>query len=168
MGKFLLTLTSTILLLRPAWFQITSILLFIDYRKAFDTVDSNLLLLKLFHYGFDNAALELLADFFANRPQSTKVNGKLSASMPAGASMPLGVPQGFCLGPLFLLIFINDLAYLLEDVSSKLFADDTIISSPGPDVQKRIKLLVFLKQLEQKSPLCSSKTRDSPCPSLFF
>jgi len=59
-------------------------LLFIDYRKAFDTVDSNLLSLKLFHYGFDNHALKLIADYFAHRSQSTKVNGKLSSS----ASIP--------------------------------------------------------------------------------
>jgi hypothetical protein len=119
-------------------------LLFIDYRKAFDTVDSNLLLLKLFHYGFDNSALKLIADYFANRSQSTKVNGKLSAT----ANIPLGVPQGSCLGPLFFLIFINDLAYLLEGLSSKLFADDTTIYSSGlvladviVDFQNRIKPL---------------------------
>ena len=124
--------------------RLTSMLLFIDYRKAFDTVDSNLLLLKLFHYGFDNSALKLIADYFANRSQSTKVNGKLSGS----ASIPLGVPQGSCLGPLFFLIFINDLAYLLEGLQSKLFADDTTIYSSGPilsgvivDFQKRIKPL---------------------------
>ena len=124
--------------------RLTSMLLFIDYRKAFDTVDSDLLLLKLFHYGFDNSALKLIADYFANRSQSTKVNGKLSGS----ASIPLGVPQGSCLGPLFFLIFINDLAYLLEGLHSKLFADDTTIYSSGPilsdvigDFQKRIKPL---------------------------
>ena len=124
--------------------RLTSMLLFIDYRKAFDTVDSDLLLLKLFHYGFDNSALKLIADYFANRSQSTKVNGKLSGS----ASIPLGVPQGSCLGPLFFLIFINDLAYLLVGLHSKLFADDTTIYSSGPilsdvigDFQKRIKPL---------------------------
>jgi len=124
--------------------RLTTMLLFIDYRKAFDTVDSNLLLLKLFHYGFDNSALKLIADYFTNRSQSTKVNGKLSAT----ANIPLGVPQGSCLGPLFFLIFINDLAYLLEGLSSKLFADDTTIYSSGlvladviVDFQKRIKPL---------------------------
>ena len=124
--------------------RLISMLLFIDYRKAFDTVDSNLLLLKLFHYGFDNPALKLIGDYFTNRSQSTKVNGKLSLQ----AEIPLGVPQGSCLGPLFFLIFINDLAFLLEGLNSKLFADDTTIYSSGPvlaevisDFQTRIKPL---------------------------
>ncbi len=119
-------------------------LLFIDYRKAFDTVDSNFLWLKLFHYGFENSALKLIASYFANWSQSTKVNGKLSGS----ASIPMGVSQSSCLSPLFFLIFINDLAYLLEGLQSKLFTDDIRIYLSGPilsdvivDFRKRIKPL---------------------------
>ena len=49
--------------------RLIAILLFIDFRKAFDLVDSKLLLLKLFHYGFDNSALNLIANYFADRFQ---------------------------------------------------------------------------------------------------
>jgi len=75
-------------------------LLFIDFKKAFDTVDSSLLLSKLNHYGFDTEALILIANYFKNKQQVTKINNHLSSPKP----MLLGVPQGSILGPLFFLI----------------------------------------------------------------
>jgi hypothetical protein len=47
-----------------------SLLLFIDFRKAFDLVYSKKLLRKLFHYGFDNSALDMIANYFTDRHQS--------------------------------------------------------------------------------------------------
>jgi len=100
--------------------KLVNMLLFIDFKKAFDTVDSNLLLAKLFHYGFDTASLLLIADYFKNRQQKTKI-GNISSN---SSEILLGVPQGSILGPLFFLIFINDLLNYLVDVSAKLFADE--------------------------------------------
>ena len=70
--------------------RLISLLLFVDDRKAFDLVDTRLLLRKLFHYGFDNSALNLIANFFTDRFQTVKYNKVKSPLM----DLNLGVPQG--------------------------------------------------------------------------
>ena len=69
-----------------------SLLLFIDFRKAFDTVGSDLLLTKLFHY---TSSLCLITNYFKNRNQVTKIGEEISQSN----DIKLGVPQGSILGP---------------------------------------------------------------------
>ena len=59
--------------------RVVALLLFIDFRKAFDLVDAELLLLKLVKYGFSNNAIKLIANYFQDRSQTVKYNGKLTA-----------------------------------------------------------------------------------------
>jgi hypothetical protein len=113
--------------------KVVALLLFIDFRKAFDLVDSNLLLLKLFKYGFSTNAIYLIANYFQNRSQKVKYNNQLTDYVPTD----LGVPQGSVLGPLFFLIFINDLAFIIE-LLCKMFADDTTLYASDENVDKLI------------------------------
>ena len=73
-------------------------LLFIDYRKAFDTVDSSILLLKLeFGYNFSKSAIDLIANYFKHRKQVVKFGFNLSET----EDIDLGIPQGGKVGPFF-------------------------------------------------------------------
>ena len=94
--------------------------IFIDFKKAFDTVDHNILFSKLEHYGIRGQALDWLKSYLSNRQQFAYVNGKNSTKQ----KITYGVPQGSVLGPLLFLIFTNDIGNCTES-KIRLFADDT-------------------------------------------
>ena len=112
--------------------RLISLLLFIDFKKAFDMIDQKLLLVKLLNYGFSNGAVHLLESYFFKREQQVR----LGSSYSSFERISLGVPQGSILGPLLFLIFINDLPYHLTNIFSKLFADDTTLMFSGSSVDE--------------------------------
>jgi hypothetical protein len=94
--------------------------LFLDLRKAFDTVNHELLLNKLQLYGFRGPSLKLLTSYLIGRSQITLI-GNVSSSLKL---INHGVPQGSVLGPLLFLLYINDFQNCADGVDIKLFADD--------------------------------------------
>ena len=102
-------------------------MLFIDLKKAFETIDHEIILWKLANYGVDQSALRFFASYLCNRSQKCSVNGALSST----SKLTCGVPQRSILGPLLFLICINDLPKCLDVSCAKMFAYDTNITIPG-------------------------------------
>ena len=97
--------------------------IFIDLKKAFDTVNHAILLRKLEHYGIRNAGLSWFESYLTDRCQFVFCNDAKSDIK----SISCGVPQGSVLGPLLFLLYINDLPNISTKLKFFLFADDTNI-----------------------------------------
>ena len=100
---------------------------FVDLKKAFDTVNHNILLKKLEYMGIREINLQWIRSYLNNRFQKTICNGKLSKI----DQIKCGVPQGSILGPLFFLVYINDLKNEMKNINYQLYADDTVIYCMG-------------------------------------
>ena len=96
---------------------------FIYLQKAFDTVDHNILLEKIQHYGIRGIAHQWFKSYLENRKQFVSDSGTESEL----ASVNYGVPQGSVLRPLLFLIYINDLHYATKASCPLHFADDTCL-----------------------------------------
>ena len=104
--------------------------LFIDFSKAFDTVDHQILLEKLEYYGIKNTAHAWFSDYLSNRMQYVEIDGHKSDSL----NVTYGVPQGSTLGPLLFLLYINDLPLCSTKLIFRLFADDTNVFLDDSDL----------------------------------
>ena len=151
---------------------------FFDISKAFDRVWHSGLLYKIEQFGISGGLLLWIKSYLSGRKQKVIINGQESELIEINA----GVPQGSILGPLFFLIFIND---IVNDIccNIKLFADDTsiylIIDNPVTSAEKlnvdlsivhawSNKWLVNFNPNKTESLLISRKTQQVPNPTLFF
>ena len=99
----------------------------IDFIKAFDCIDHEILLFKLQHYGFRSKAFNLLSTYLKNRTQFVQIQEFNSEF----CEIKQGVPQGSILGPILFIVYVNDifncLNMSLNNVSITQYADDTTI-----------------------------------------
>ena len=120
-------------------------LVFIDLKKAFDTVDHEILCQKLVHYGIQQRELAWFRSYLCNRKQFCRVNGVSSKI----EGIDVGVPQGSCLGPLLFLIYINDLPQAVQNSTVSMYADDTSLCYQSSDIDELNEAINNdLKQLE--------------------
>ena len=106
--------------------------LFLDYSRAFNSVNHKILLRKMKMYGFSCNVCNWFIDYFNDRLQYTKVGKVLSS----GVSIEHGVYQGSPLGPLLFIIYINDIINVNNNIFCNMYADDTVIVACDTDVEK--------------------------------
>ena len=97
--------------------------IFIDLKKAFDTVDHEILLRKLDHYGFRGTINIWFSSYLQGRTQTTQIGPHISERLDSTCR----VPQGSVLGPLLFLLYMNDIQESSDKLSFYLFVDDTNI-----------------------------------------
>ena len=103
---------------------------FVDLKKAFDTVDHQILCRKLESYGVLHRELAWFGSYLSNRVQYCRVNGVDSQI----ENIDIGVPHGSCLDPLLFLVYNNDLPRAVRDSTISMYADDTSLCFKSKDL----------------------------------
>ena len=113
--------------------------IFVDLAKAFDSLNHEILLGKLAHYGIRGIVLDLFRSYLQNRYQYVSYNGSTSTQK----KIVCGVPQGSILGPILFLIYINDIVNCSDILKFILFADDTNLYHSDSNFSRLISTLNF-------------------------
>jgi hypothetical protein len=125
---------------------------FLDLKKAFDTVDHEILTGKLKSFGLANREILWFQNYLSDRKQCVKTNDLTSSPQ----NINTGVPQGSILGPLLFTLYINDIETCVENSNLHLYADDTVIYASGTDPNE-ISCILTADLLKIENWLCRNK-----------
>lgn len=110
------------------------VIVFLDLRKAFDTIDRTILFQKLERYGIRGHSLDWFKSLLTDRTQSVRINEHVSQPR----NINVGIPQGSALGPLLFSLYINDIYKSCDLPKTLLFADDTALVFTGDTTSQTI------------------------------
>ena len=120
--------------------------LYLDLKKAFDTVSVEILLRKLHFIGVKGQLYDILRSYLENRSQITKVDNVCSDKQ----AMVMGVPQGSILGPLLFILYVNDIGNISDFGTFYLFADDTAVLIKGKHIEQlQMKINVLVPKIAE-------------------
>lgn len=111
------------------------IVVFLDLKRAFETVDRSKLLIKLRKYGIMDKEYKWFESYLKNRKQKTKYKNFLSNEK----DVEIGVPQGTQLSVILFILYINDIVFVPKYSTINMFADDTTITVKAKDINTLIK-----------------------------
>ena len=133
---------------------------FLDLKKAFNTVDHTILLKKLYAYGIRGKAHTWLTSYLTGRTQYVVYDGHKSSTL----NMTCGVPQGSILGPLLFIIYVNDICNFSDLLLKILYADDTCVVAQGHNPEDLIDTLNTELFLLNEWLLCNKLTLNTKKP----
>uniref|UniRef100_A0A672GUJ2 Reverse transcriptase domain-containing protein n=1 Tax=Salarias fasciatus TaxID=181472 RepID=A0A672GUJ2_SALFA len=110
---------------------------FVDLQKAFDTLDHDILLYKLYKYGIRGVAHEWVKSYLKDRKQFVQINDIKSKN----GNVTCGVPQGSVLGPVLFLLYINGIDTASSLLKCILFADDTTLYYAGDNINEVLEIV---------------------------
>ena len=111
--------------------------IFIDYKKAFDSISHEILLKKLKTFYISDQTISWVTSYLSGRQQRTLVNGDMSS----WKNISYGVPQGSTLGPLLFLLFVDDVVKIETSSKCIMYADDIVLYCADSTVNSNLNTL---------------------------
>ena len=117
--------------------KLPTLAVFIDFKKAFDCVQHPVLLSKLKNMNLDDSVINWVRSYLTGRQQRVFANNSYSTYQ----AITQGVPQGSVLGPLFYIVYANDLSRIFKNSKFALYADDTVLYVSSKDIATSVRKL---------------------------